>query len=108
MKIALLNAPIMTTFGVFDYQPTSVENARLLIETHGFESFIGHQATADILSKVLGIDVPVYRGEYMQQGNMTALVFKLNVRLIEPRELSLDEIEAMGYTLGTLRRVDNQ
>lgn len=106
MKVALLNTPICTTYGVFAYAPISRENAKLMIEANGFESYIGHQATADILSTLFGIDVSVNRAEYVQQGGLIALVFKLNTRMTEPRELTVDEIEEIGYTLGTLKRLD--
>lgn len=106
MRVALLNAPVVTTYGEYSYQPLSLENARRMIEAKGFDSFIGHESTALILSKLLGIDVPVNRAEYIQQGAMTAIVFRLNRRLDTPRELSVEEIEEIGYTLGTLYKVE--
>lgn len=105
MRIALLNTAIMTEFGEYSYRPIDVENAKRLIESRGFESYIGHPSTAEIMSSILGVRVSICRSEYKQQGGMTALVFKLNTRLDTPRELTLDEIEEIGYTLGTLTRV---
>lgn len=108
MKIALLNTSILTTYGEYSYQPLSLENAKLMVTTQGFDSFIGHEATAHVLSELLGVDVPVNRGLYLQQGAMKAIVFKLNGRLDSVRELTRDEIEEMGYTLGILYRIDGR
>jgi hypothetical protein len=106
MKVALLNTSILTTFGEYSYRPITLENARTLVKTQGYESFIGHEATAHVLSIILGVKVEVNRGEYMQQGGMVALVFKLNARMTELRELSIDEINQIGYTLGVLTKVN--
>lgn len=106
MRIALLNTAILTDFGEFSYQRLDLENAKRMIETHGYESFIGHQATADILGTILEIPVKVNRESYCQQGRMIALIFKLNARIDVPRELTVEEIESIGYTLGVLYRTD--
>lgn len=106
MRIALLNTAVLTNFGEFSYQPISIANAKRMIESNGYESFIGHQATADILGSLLEVSVCVNRAEYSQQGRMKAIVFKLNKRIDVPRELTVDEIEEIGYTLGVLSRSD--
>ena len=106
MRVALLNTSILTNFGEYSYQPLSLENAKLLIESQGFDSYIGHESTAEILSTLFGVEVPVNRSEYSQQNDMRAIVFKLNRRLDSVRELTVEDIEEMGYTLGILFRVD--
>lgn len=109
-RVALLNTAILTNTGQYLYyeaHPASVREYLRLIEESGgvVESYVGHQATAEALSAVLRRDVSVNRGEYRQQSGEYALVFSLNRRLTEPRELTLTEVEEIGFTLGWLHRI---
>jgi len=62
----LLNTSILTTFGTYRYEPLALESARHLV-AEGFVSAIGHESTAQILSKLLGVAVAVRRDGYQQQ-----------------------------------------
>lgn len=42
--------------------PISLDGIRWYLERDGVESFVGHQDTAAILSDILGVEVPVNRG----------------------------------------------
>ena len=66
-------------------------------------SAIGHETTAQILTELLGFEIPVNRIEYRQEPGDIALVFKLRGRPSEGKILTRDEIEAMGYDFGILR-----
>jgi hypothetical protein len=68
-------------------------------------SAIGHESTAQILSDLLGIDVPVNRIQFAQQEEQTALVFKLQGRPPEGKILTREEIETIGYKFQILRRI---
>jgi hypothetical protein len=70
-----------------------------------FQSAIGHQATAEILTELLGVAVPVNRINYVQGVGDVAIVFKLRGRAPEGVILSRSEVEQMGYDFGLLTRV---
>jgi len=67
-------------------------------------SAIGHASTAQILTTLLGIEVPLNRQQYRQQVHDVAIVFSLNQRLDEGKILSVEEINRIGYTFKTLVR----
>jgi hypothetical protein len=110
MKLALLNTSIVTSDGSYRLTTISPGDARDMAQAYlhrgeGIESYIGHQSTADMMNKILGIPVPVSRDLFSQQRSQHALVFKLNGRQTVDRELGLEELEAIGYTFKTLYRV---
>jgi hypothetical protein len=105
MKMTLLNTSILTNYGLFEYSPLEVEEARRLVKENEIQSAVGHKSTAAILSELLGIEVAVNRTEYSQEPGETALVFKLKGRAPEGQILSSEEIEKIGYEFGLLRRI---
>ncbi len=101
--VTILNTSILTAYGSYWYEPISVADAkRLLLD--GFESAVGHQSTCDIISKLLGISVPMNRVNYTQKIGDMALIFKLKSRPEEGKILTAEEIEAIGYELGVIER----
>lgn len=105
MTIYVLNAPIITAWGEYKFSPISVEDARELL-AGGFESAVGHVATAEALTKLLGIEVPANRLQIAMETGDKALVFKLKKRLPEGVVInSVEELEEIGYDLGLLERV---
>lgn len=103
--VAILNTAILTAYGVYDYVPVTVEDAREMVTTQGYKSYVGHEATAQALSELLGVEVSVNREMYTQEVGDRALVFKLRGRLPEGKILSREELELIGYDLGLLVRV---
>jgi hypothetical protein len=75
--------------------------ARKLIEREGkIVSAIGHQATAEVLSTLLGAKIEVNRVEVKLGLSDRLLVFQLRKRLSEGEVLKTrEEIEAVGYDL---------
>lgn len=102
--ITLLNTSILTSFGSHVYEQIDLAEAKAMVTHNDWQSAIGHESTAWVISKLLSIDCPVNRISYIQQPGDIALVFKLNGRAQEGRIMSQDEIEAMGYTWGRLVR----
>lgn len=104
--ITLLNTSIITAHGQYSFSPFSLEEAKRLIAEAGddIQSAIGHQATADILTELLGIPVAVNRIEYRQQVGDQAIVFKLRGRAPEGVILNREEVEKVGYDFGLLER----
>jgi hypothetical protein len=59
----------------------------------GFVSAVGHQGTADALSKLLGINILVNRVQIKINPGDSLIVFQLSVRLAEGQILTKEEIE---------------
>jgi hypothetical protein len=81
----------------------SVDEARDIIRSwkDDIKSIVGHQATAEILSVLLGIKIEVNRAEIKLNLEKDAMIiFQLRKRLPEGQILkSREEIEAAGYDL---------
>lgn len=122
--ITLLNTSILTSYGTFRYERISLEHAKLSVRIPcntcqgggcptctgsgslpAFESAIGHQSTAEILSNLLEVDVKVNRQNFIQNIHSVALVFKLKARAPEGVILTTDEINKIGYEFGLLTKL---
>jgi hypothetical protein len=68
-----------------------LERVKSLLQ-FGFESAVGHQSTAEILSNLLEIEVPVNRVAIKLQSGDILIVFQLGVRLNEGQVLGKEEI----------------
>lgn len=79
--------------------------AQATVKACGHISAIGHQATAELLSEVLGVKVKYTRKEVAQKANQQAIVFQLNKRQQEGQVLTRDQIEKVGYKIFLLIRV---
>lgn len=113
----------MTNYGEYKYESITEDEARDLIRfvcyhclngcDHcqdcgyftAFTSAVGHESTAEVLTEILGVSVPVNRIEYNQQVGDIALVFKIKKRIAEGAILNREELEEIGYEFGRLERV---
>lgn len=110
-KLTLLNTSILTSFGTYVFEPLTLKEARALVNEFQqagkeIQSAIGHQATAELLSALLGTAVAVNRTEFLQTVNDAALIFKLKGRPPERKILGRAELEEIGYEFGLVRRVE--
>jgi hypothetical protein len=101
--LTILNTSILTAHGTYSYRPVTLDEAKAMV-SEGFESAIGHQSTADVISTLLGVECPMNRVMYQQGPGDKALVFKLNGRPEEGKILSIEDIEGIGYSWGVLER----
>jgi len=105
MKLAVLNAPVVTSFGNYTYFPIPLESARILINAVNFSSYVGHESTAELMSDILEKPIGYSRKMLKQRVGQMALVFKLKIRPEEGKILTRPEVEKHGYEFGLLYRL---
>ena len=76
----ILNSAVLTSPGRYSYRLVGVEEARAWAGRGDFISAIGYAETAEVLSAVLGVEVPAQRIEVRMAPGDEALVFRLRVR----------------------------
>jgi hypothetical protein len=104
--VLFLNAAVLTAEGDFSYEKVTLCAVHQLLKAvdGNIVSAIGHQATADMVSTILGINVPMNRISVEQDHGQVAVVFKPRKRLPEGKILSVSEIEEIGYDFFLLVR----
>jgi len=88
-KLVLLNAmvPASNAHSIIVTRPATIDEARELVRAaESIESYIGHEATANLLTSVFGVQVPVNRGMYVPSAGDIALVVRLKKRLASPQQ----------------------
>lgn len=103
--LTILNTSILTSYGTFEYGSMTLDEVKAAIKEEGFQSAVGHQSTCDVLTSLLGQEIPLNRIQYSQQPGQRALVFKLKGRPEEGKILTAQEIEEIGYEFGMLVRL---
>ncbi|EDN67529.1 conserved hypothetical protein [Beggiatoa sp. PS] len=71
-----------------------------------FVSAIGHQGTAQLLSNLLNINIPVNRISIEMQPGDKALVFRLKQRMEEGKVFTQEEIAQLPFELGLLTHIE--
>lgn len=104
--IALFNGTVATTNGLYSIEDIDLDTARKYVMKYGFISAIGHEATAEIMSKILCKDIKMNRIQFHQEVGQIAIVFKLNTRPPEGTILNINELEAIGYKLKLMYRIE--
>ncbi|HJD37289.1 MAG TPA: YddF family protein [Candidatus Blautia ornithocaccae] len=104
MKLGILNTSILTVAGEYTLKDIDLDTAKDLVSQNDLDSAVGHASTAQIMTKLLGVEIPVNRQQFCQQPGQQALVFKLNGRPQEGKILTAEEIEQIGYKFQILER----
>jgi len=84
MKKFILNSAVITTAGVYSYRLVDINQAYHWLSQGGWESTLGYKETAEALSLLTGISIPVNRRLIKMKEGDEALVFRLTVRLEDP------------------------
>lgn len=104
MVVYILNSPVLTDWGRYDFEPATLSEVKALMR-NGYVSAVGHEATAMFLSKLTGSLIPVNRVPITMRSGDVAIVFRVMTRLPEGRVLSEEEMQAIPYSLGILRKL---
>ncbi len=75
-------------------RPLTLEEVSCLLK-EGYTSAVGHTATAQVLSLLLGMEVPSNRTSISLSQGDRVIVFQIRTRLEEGRVLSREEVEAL-------------
>ncbi len=105
-RIALFNGPVVTTNGLYRVSDITTDEAQKLVRRFGIVSAVGHEAAAEALSELLAVHVPMRRIQFVQEIGQYALALKMNKRPPEGRILTSDEMEAVGYSLKLMERLE--
>jgi len=103
--VYVLNSPILTDFGLYRYKGITTMQAKEILKNGTFVSAIGHEATANLLSNLLEVEIKYNRISIVMQAGDIAVVFRLMTRLNEGQVLKLNELCDKDYTLGLLERL---
>jgi hypothetical protein len=101
-KVYILNAPVLTGYGVFRYRKSELQEVKELLATNNFVSAVGHEATAKLMSEIIGISIPVNRIAVEMLHGDVAVVFRLLQRIPEGKILNLEELKNLPYELSIL------
>lgn len=104
MKLGILNTSILTAAGEYVLNDIDLDTAKDLASKNDLDSAVGHASTAQFMTELLGVEIPVNRQQFFQQPGQQALVFKLNGRPQEGKILTAEEIEQIGYKFQLLER----
>jgi len=105
-KVLLLNAAVLTANGTFKLSSISLEDVKEMLTEENIMSAVGHNTTADIMTELIGINIPVNRIQASQESGQKAIIFKLLKRPEEGKILNREEIEEIGYEFLLLERLD--
>ncbi len=88
-KIIFLNALITSSRMpmTLKTKPVSLNMVKEIIKDKEIESYIGHEATANLLSSLLNINVPTNRSMYDPKPNDVAVIIRLKKRLEKPEDV---------------------
>lgn len=107
-KLYIFNTTIIVNDGTYKMSTVSLDEAKeILASNPNFISAIGHDSTAQIISSVLGTEVPMNRvnASFEEVGDK-ALCFKLNSRPKEGAILSFEDLVEIGFSWKLLERVE--
>lgn len=107
-KLFIMNTTIIINDGIYSMKTISLDEAKEIIsENPDFISAIGHDSTAQIISSVLGTEVPMNRiNASFDIPGERALCFKLNSRPKEGAILSYEDLVEIGFSWKLLTRIE--
>ena len=106
-SLFVLNAPILTEYGKYNFRKAELKEVKyLLFLWQGkFISAIGHQSTANLMIHLVKFDIPVNRVQIKMQPGDMAIIFRVLRRLPEGKVLTQEELSEIPYEFGILQRL---
>lgn len=101
----IFNTSIITDPGTYQIEKINLSHASKWIRSKKWDSAIGHQGTALILSEMLEMEVPTNRVQAHMEPGSEALVFKLMNRLPEGTILSSEELKSLEFEFWIIKRI---
>lgn len=103
----ILNSPVITGPGTYEYLLVELSDAVGWIKAGGWVSTIGYAETAKVISDLAGVEVPLNRISIEMAPGDEALVFRLKKRLELP-ELKTkvsEEFVRANFESGILKKI---
>ena len=101
-----MNNRIRILFSMITFVEFGGSRVQTVDRVFGFISAVGHEASAEVLSYILEVDVPMNRIEYVQKLGQKAIALKLTIRPEEGRILTAAEMFQVGFGLQLMERLD--
>ena len=104
MKPILMSTPVLVVDGTYRFSSISIAEAKEILKD-GFVSAVGHQSSAEMLSDLLELPVPMSRitlGEEHFQRGQKAVVLKLLRRPPEGAILDITQVKECGFAFKLL------
>jgi hypothetical protein len=100
-RIVFLNALITSskTPLTLKTRPVSFEEVKEVVRDREIISFIGHEATAKLLSQLLSVEIPTSRAMYDPKPGDVAVVIRLKKRLEKPEDVKNVKPEDLEFIL---------
>jgi len=102
----ILNTPILTSYGMYRFRKSTMEEAVAFLRTPGWTSAVGHEGTAALLTQLCGVEIPLNRIAVSMEPGDVALCFRLLRRQREGAELSLEDVRSVPHEYGFLERIE--
>jgi len=84
---------------VIKFRKISLEEAKKIVKDSYVYSIVGHEATAKVLTQLLGVPIMTNRINYSIQPDDILIIFTIPFRLEEGKVLSEEEVERIKSNL---------
>ena len=101
----IMNTSILPNDGLFSLVTINADEAKKWAQNNDWVSAVGHPGTAEVMTTLLGVDIPPNRIQVTFEVGDEALVFKLDCRLPEGKVLDAEELRGLPFTWKLLKRV---
>lgn len=102
----ILNAAVITNYGVFKYIPITLSETKQMLKEEKHICAIGHDSTAQLFSLITEYEVEPNRLQVKMEKGDTAIVFWANRRLPEGYVVqTVEELQEIGFTFGLIEMI---
>lgn len=102
----VMNSPVLTAYGYFRFQGILEHEAIEWLEKGEWESAVGHESTATLMTERLGIPISFRRQTIRMLRGDEALVLRIMSRLPQGTRLTLFEMSRISCEYGLISRIE--